>query len=167
LPFYDVLNQSLVNMPAKKTIDRGKWRPNKKMQQFLFAFTLKVIRGDVLLDHKVHVKSKIYHWYIFRQLQKSEVVITTNSSRTIAVQQNDHRPVSVHKSSANRAILVRQLVSVRAPIDVRAGPGWCPSECLDIRTVFFITNNHPFKRPDDHCQMTVSKIIVRPPLAFK
>jgi hypothetical protein len=24
LPFYDVLNQSLVNMPAKKTIDRGK-----------------------------------------------------------------------------------------------------------------------------------------------
>jgi hypothetical protein len=73
------------------------------MQLVKFASTFILIR----LDHKVHVKFKIIHRYILGNYKN--------------LKPRDRRPVPVR-----RTILVLQLVSIRAPVDVLR----CPSGCL-------------------------------------
>jgi hypothetical protein len=79
---------------------------------------------------------------MFRQLQKSEAVMTTNSSRAIAVRQNDGRPVLVHESFANGD-------------DVRPG-AFKIGRCFCIKNNRPIQKTSPARRPGDHFQMTFS-----------
>jgi hypothetical protein len=53
-------------------------------------------------------------------MQKFQAEITTNSSSTISIRQNDDRPVPVHESSGYKGILVCQLLCIRAPGRARA-----------------------------------------------